>query len=92
MYSLSFVNNDTNILSGFIDGSLILINASDMKIIKQLSIQRIYEQPVENQDPGNSVNLFFIIFVKKIFILKNFRFIQLVNQRANQKIYQKKKY
>jgi WD40 repeat protein len=55
VYSLSFINNDTQLVTGFIDGSLILINTSDMKITKQITLERKYDKPAENQDPGNTV-------------------------------------
>jgi len=34
---------------------MIIINTSDMKILKQTTVERKFEKPSENQDTGNSV-------------------------------------
>lgn len=59
---MNFISNDKYIVSGFIDGNLVIINSADMTIIFQTIINREFEKLPENLDSGNSVFIIFIIF------------------------------
>ena len=62
---MNFIDNDKFIVSGFIDGTLMLINTIDMKIVQKFNIDRQISKPSENLDPGNAVfkNLNFFRFI-----------------------------
>lgn len=53
---MQFINNDNHLISGLIDGSIILVDVNTTKIIKNFTLDRKNPKPLDIANEGNTVN------------------------------------